>query len=437
MLMGIFSQLTRQHREAIIILQIGTFLEFFDLMLYVHMAVLLEELFFPKLNTYLDNLIPKIAFCSTFIFCPIGAIIFGYIGDNFGRKPTVIITTTIMAICCITMANLPIYAEIGVTASWLLIICRIFQGISSLGETVAAQIYLTELIKRPLQFPIVSYMECASVLGTTAAILVAMWSFALRLNWRVVFWIGALIATIGMVARHALRETPNFINAKMRLKNSLDHANLNGDRILETDVMVNQRVSKKTSLYYFLIRCSAPVWLYFSYIYCSGILKNSFHYSPQEVIQNNLIVIILEFIAMLFYAHLGYKVYPMKIIKIRAYLFFIFILFIPYLLKNITNPKQICLIQIIIAFLQATPVPGSSIFFIHFPIFKRFTYVGFLYASARGLIYLISSFAFTYLTNLFNYYGLLIIFIPVLLGFIFGIFHFQKLEKIAQNDLNN
>ena len=400
------------------------------------MAVLLEELFFPKVNLFIDNLISIVAFCSTFIFCPIGALIFGYIGDNFGRKPTVIITTTIMAICCITMANLPTYAEIGITASWLLIICRIFQGISSLGETVAAQIYLTELIKRPIQYSVVSYMECASVLGTVAAILVAMWAFALQLNWRVVFWIGALIATVGMVARHALRETPNFINAKMRLKNSLETANLNSSTVLEEDLLVNKKVNKKTSIYYFFIRCSAPTWLYFSYIYCGSILKNNFVYSPQQVIKHNLIVIIIEFLAMLFYAHLGYKIYPLKIIKIRTYIFCIFVIFIPYLLQNAVDPKHILGIQICIALFQATPVPGSSIFFIHFPIFKRFTYISFLYASARGLIYAITSFSFVYLTKKLNYLGLLIIFIPVLTGFLLGIFYFDKLEKAAENHLH-
>lgn len=431
--MGIFSQLSRQHREAVAILQIGTFLEFFDLMLYVHMAVLLEDLFFPKINLYIDNFISIIAFCSTFIFCPIGAIIFGYIGDNFGRKPTVIITTTIMAICCITIANLPTYAEIGLTASWLLIICRIFQGISSLGETVAAQIYLTELIKRPIQYSVVSYMECASVLGTVAAILVAMWAFALQLNWRVVFWIGALIATVGMIARNALRETPNFVNAKMRLKHNLENANLNSGMVLEEDLLVNQKVSKKTSLYYFFIRCSAPTWLYFSYIYCAGILKSNFNYSPEQVIKHNLIVIIMEFIAMLFYAYLGYRIYPLKIIKIRAYIFGVFVLIVPYLLQKAIEPIHILGIQIFIALFQATPVPGSSIFFIHFPIFKRFTYISFLYASARGLIYVVTSFSCVYLTKKFNYFGLLLIFIPILTGFLLGIFHFDKLEKEAEN----
>ena len=63
--MGIFACLSRNQKEAIGLLQIGTFLEYFDLMLYVHMAVLLNELFFPIVDPHTASLIAAIAFCST------------------------------------------------------------------------------------------------------------------------------------------------------------------------------------------------------------------------------------------------------------------------------------------------------------------------------------------------------------------------------------
>jgi MFS transporter, MHS family, proline/betaine transporter len=105
--------LTREQKESIALLQIGTFLEYFDLMLYVHMAVLLNELFFPKTDPLTARLIGALSFSSVFILRPFGAIIFGYIGDNFGRKLTVIITTILMAVSCIIMYILPTYNEIG------------------------------------------------------------------------------------------------------------------------------------------------------------------------------------------------------------------------------------------------------------------------------------------------------------------------------------
>ncbi|WP_338390883.1 MFS transporter [Rickettsia asembonensis] len=65
--------------------------------------------------------------CATFIFRPLGALVFGYLGDTYGRKTTVVITTMMMATSCIVMALLPTYNEIGITASIIIIV----QGMSS------------------------------------------------------------------------------------------------------------------------------------------------------------------------------------------------------------------------------------------------------------------------------------------------------------------
>src|SRR5471030_1993160 len=110
--MGLFSSLNREQKEAVGLLQIGTFLEYFDLMLYVHMAVVLNDLFFPKTDPHTASLLAAFAFCSTFVFRPIGALVFGWMGDNIGRKSTIIVTTVFMSLSCVVMANLPTYAQI-------------------------------------------------------------------------------------------------------------------------------------------------------------------------------------------------------------------------------------------------------------------------------------------------------------------------------------
>jgi len=90
------SSLSSNQKEAIGLLQIGTFLEYFDLMLYVHMIVLLNELFFPKTDPHTAALLTALAFCSTYVLRPFGALIFGWLGDNIGRKTTVVITTLLI-----------------------------------------------------------------------------------------------------------------------------------------------------------------------------------------------------------------------------------------------------------------------------------------------------------------------------------------------------
>lgn len=145
--MGVFSSITREQKEALGLLQIGTFLEYFDLMLYIHMAVLLNELFFPKSDPQSAALLAAFTFCSTYVMRPIGALIFGWIGDNIGRRSTIIVTTIMMSVSCAIMANLPTYAQIGISAGWIMIICRIAQGMSSMGEIIGAQIYIVKFFQ--------------------------------------------------------------------------------------------------------------------------------------------------------------------------------------------------------------------------------------------------------------------------------------------------
>lgn len=432
--MGILSSLSREQREAAAILQIGTFLEYFDLMLYVHMAVLLNELFFPKTDPHVANLLSAITFCTPFIFRPFGALIFGYIGDTYGRKITVVITTMMMACCCLVMAILPTYAQIGISAAWLITMCRIFQGLSSMGEVIGAQIYLTELIKKPERYPVVTFLGCADFLGTLAALAVATAVFAANLEWRFVFLAGALIAIFGMIARTALRETPEFINAKLQLKRTLDKANIvDSDLVLKEDIIVNEKVNQKTSLAYFLVQCSRPVWFYFLYVHCASILKHSFYYSAQQIIQHNLLVTFVEFVVMVCYGYLSYKTHPLKIIKVRLTIFGVFIIFIPYLLFNLTTVMNLLCIQVLICIFKPVQTPAAAIFLAHFPIFKRFRYVSFAYALSRALMYVITSFGFVYLTKTFSHWGLLIVFVPVIIGFKYGLSHFEKLEKANEN----
>ncbi|WP_342271932.1 MFS transporter [Candidatus Tisiphia endosymbiont of Parasteatoda lunata] len=116
------------------------------------MAAFLNELFFEPTDSHSTSLMMSFAFCATFVFRPVGALIFGWLGDNIGRKFTVIITTFMMSASCLVIANLPTYAQIGSVAAWILTICRIVQGISSMGEITGAQLYITETINPPAQY---------------------------------------------------------------------------------------------------------------------------------------------------------------------------------------------------------------------------------------------------------------------------------------------
>ncbi|MBN8523685.1 MAG: MFS transporter [Rickettsiales bacterium] len=401
-------------------------------MLYVHMAVLLNELFFPKTDPETASILSAFAFCSTFVFRPFGALIFGWLGDNISRKATVVITTVLMAFSCILMANLPTYSQIGIAASWLITICRILQGMSSVGEIVGAELYLTEITTPPIQYPIVSFIAIFSVVGTVAALAVASLFTSFGLNWRIAFWIGAAIAMVGAVARTALRETPEFADAKRRLKKRVDQTYINS-KVLQNDPLVNEKANKKTTLYLFLVNCAWPACFYFAYVHCGNILKNSFGYNAESVIHHNLIISIIQLAGLITISLLSYKIYPLKILKTKLVIFSIGILGCPYLLQNTHSTAYVFIIQSFIVLFAVDTVPAVSIFFKHFPVFKRFTYTSLIYAISRALMYIITSFGIIYLTKYFGHYGLLIVIIPLNIGCVLGINHFENLEKEAGN----
>ncbi len=417
--------LKKEQGEAVALLSIGTFLEYFDLMIYIHMAVLLNELFFPKTDAHTAALLTAFAFCSTYLLRPIGALAFGYIGDNVGRKVTVVITTTMMSFSCLVMANLPTYSQIGITAAWIVTICRIIQGMSSMGEITGAQLYLSETIQPPARYSAVALLAFSVSLGTSAALGLASIVTSFGLSWRLAFWAGATIAVIGAVARTKLRETPDFADAKRRIKDKLAAGDLD-----KKTLKANYKVNQKTSSALFLMDCMWPLCFYFSYVFCGNILKQSFGFTAEQIIHQNFIVSIVQIASLLMFVFLSYKIYPLIILKVKLIISSVIIISCPFWLNNITDPFYLLVLQSSVIFFAADAAPATAIFYKHFPVLRRFTYISFTYDMSRALTYLVTAFGLVYLTENFGNWGILVIMLPVCIGYLIGLMHFEKLDKV-------
>ncbi|HQS84033.1 MAG: MFS transporter [Alphaproteobacteria bacterium 16-39-46] len=430
--MSFLSSLTKTQKEAMGLLQVGTFLEYFDLMLYVHMAVLLNDLFFPKTDPKTASLLTAFAFCSTYLLRPFGALFFGYIGDHFGRKATVIMTTMIMAISCIIMATLPTYAQIGISAAWFVTICRMAQGLSSMGEVIGAEIYMTEITKPPARYPAVGLIGLASRVGTVSALGVAMLVTTQGFDWRNGFWIGAAIAVVGSVARTRLRETPEFIDMKRHLKRAFDdvkgHDPEKTKKLLAIEETLKcQKVDSKTIFAYFAVTSGAAVNFYFIYFFCGGILKEM-GLTPNDIIYQNFIVSIFELISIGVIVFLGYYIYPLKILKFKALLYLPVIIIFSFLLSHSPTRETIFFIQSIGMIVGLAGSGADAIMFSHFPVFKRFRYVSFIYAISRSIMAVVTSFGLVYLIDFLGPWGLCIVLVPITLSFLWGLYHYEKLE---------
>lgn len=434
--MALFSSLSREQKESIALLQIGTFLEYFDLMLYIHMVVLLNELFFPKTDPHTASLLAAFTFCITFIFRPLGALIFGWIGDNIGRKTTIIITTIMMSISCIVMANLPTYAQIGISAAWIMTICRIVQGMSSIGEIYGGQIYLAESIRRPTAYPAVAFLVVAAEVGGMVALGIATLATSYALNWRVAFWIGAGIAIVGSVARTRLRETPDFLEFKnQQMKEVVTELNREERSKKLTKVPQEirptwkQQVKFKTLLSFFFILCGYPLIFYLSFMYFNPILRDNFGYSSADIIWHNFFLAIVGAISYIVWVILSTRIHPIKIIKIRGLLFLCFMIVLPFLINTTPNLGCIFFIQALALMLPLDGTPAEAIFIYHLPIYRRFTYATFINTLARALMYIIISFGLIYLGRYFGAFGLWFITLPIAVAFLYGVFHFESLER--------
>jgi MHS family proline/betaine transporter-like MFS transporter len=432
----LFASLNREQKEAIGLLQIGTFLEYFDLMLYVHMAVVLNDLFFPITDPHTAALLAALAFCSTYVMRPIGALIFGWLGDNIGRKSTIIITTVMMSVSCLLMANLPTYAQIGITAAWIMTLCRIVQGMSSMGEIIGAEIYVAECVPRPASYPAVACIILAASVGAMAATGIASLVMSFLLNWRIAFWIGAGIALVGAVARTRLRETPDFLKLKReKMKATIAELSFEEDQIYskrspsKTRPAWKEPIKTKTLMSYLFLNCGWPLCFYLSYIYFNPLLRENFSYSSENIIFHNFLLSIFMVTADTFWAYLSAHFHPLKLLKVRWVCAVLVMISLPFLIPILNNPYQLFLIQSSIIMFSLAAFPADAILIYHLPIYRRFTFASFIYALSRALMYIITSFGLVYLGSFFGLPGILLIIVPILLANVYGIYHFVSLER--------
>ena len=419
------NKLTRHQKEAIGLLSIGTFLEYFDLMLYVHMAVLLNELFFPQGDPAVAKLLSALALSITFFFRPLGAILIGMVGDHIGRKHTIIITTFIMGLSCFIMANLGTYAEIGIAASIGIILCRILQSFSSLGEIIGAQLYISEILRRPHKFVASGIIEISASTGGLAALIIALFSTYFALNWRLAFWFGLLVSLVGLIARTRLRETPDFANYKQRMKIKDE---MSGYKLEDKVNLQKEMIDKKLALAYFIFSSIIPMCFYITYIYMGDVMKKYLEMSFNTIITQNLKISILTILGTIVSILFMKKTHPINVLRFSLLVFLIFLPFIPYLLNNLLNIYTLTLVQVIL-FLPAISVFGIEICcFIYIPINRRFSFFALLFGLSGALSFTVFSFFLIYIERYIGFYSIWIIYLLIGFGAFLSMSYLKKLE---------
>ncbi|WP_051581829.1 MFS transporter [Pseudonocardia acaciae] len=210
-------------RRAIVASVVGNFVEWYDFSVYAYFAVVMAPLFFPSHDPTAGLLATFAVFGLAFLFRPIGALIFGRLGDRIGRRLTLAIVVLIMSGATAAIGVLPTYEQMGIAAPVLLVLARALQGLSAGGEYATATSYLVEnsppgrrgLTGSWTYSGIGLALLLGAALGATASATLPPDALA-AWGWRAVFLLGAPLGIVGFYLCTKLEDSPDFVALKAR-----------------------------------------------------------------------------------------------------------------------------------------------------------------------------------------------------------------------------
>ncbi len=199
----------------------GTVFEWYDFFIYGTLASIIGKAFFPAGNETLQLLLVWAGFAVGFGFRPLGAILFGFLGDKLGRKYTFLVTVTLMGIATAGVGLIPSAASIGLWAPLIVIGLRILQGLALGGEYGGAAIYVSEHAPPRRRGYVSSYIQASVVGGFVLSIAVVLACQTLipadvfaAWGWRIPFLLSLILLAISLWMRLKLSESPVFVAMK-------------------------------------------------------------------------------------------------------------------------------------------------------------------------------------------------------------------------------
>lgn len=207
---------------------IGTVLEWYDFSIFMFFIPIFSELFFPNTNKIASYLSMYAVFAISFFVRPLGAMIFGYVGDHYGRKKALVFSMMLISMSTLMMGLLPTYQSIGVFAPIFLIILRMIQGFCVGGETTGASSFIIESFPKRQRGILGSFMWSAVGVGmllgslvTTITIKFIPHDLLYAIGWRLPFIFGLITGAVGYYFRKRIPESALF--SEIRKNGQITH----------------------------------------------------------------------------------------------------------------------------------------------------------------------------------------------------------------------
>jgi len=203
--------------RVIIASSAGTAFEWYDFFIFGSLAPVIGKAFFSGLDPTPALLAALGLFAAGFFFRPLGALIFGIVGDRLGRKGAFLVTVSLMGGATFLIGVLPTYASAGLLAPLLLILLRLVQGIALGGEYGGAAIYVAEHAEANRRGRDTAGIQSSASFGLLAAMLVILasrtWLGEAEFNawgWRIPFLVSVVLLAVSVWMRARLSESPVF-----------------------------------------------------------------------------------------------------------------------------------------------------------------------------------------------------------------------------------
>ena len=362
--------------KAIFAAMIGNALEYYDVLLYGFFATMLAPLFFPTSDPAVALISSFGVFAAGFVMRPLGGIVFGHIGDKFGRRQALALAIFLVTIPTLTIGLLPTYETIGIAAPIILITCRLLQGLCVGGEYAGAALFAIEHAAKGREAFAGSLLTATGffggVIGTFFGFICTL-PFMPSWGWRIPFLLGSIIGLFGYHLRKQIGESPEFLQYK-------DKA------VINVPLFAVLKDGKRNLLCAMGIGVMAVAPFYMASICMGHVLTSKLHVVTSDVmlitVGLNLAIVVMFPLMGLLADKVGRE--KLMITTAVAAMGLAYPLF--YMLEVELSVARVIMVQLALgAMVAGFAAPNVTVMREFFPINQRYSGIGFGYALGGAL----------------------------------------------------